>query len=73
MDVLSLFNPVDCKSIGQIRLELAEIERGQILEVICNRFQHREIEAWTRKFGHQIMEIEDHDGRLSLYIEKGGR
>lgn len=73
IDVRDLFNPVDCRSLGVIRTELASMQRGEILEVKANRFQSREIEAWTRKFAHRIVRITDDAGLVKVYIEKGGR
>ncbi len=72
LDVTYYFNPVDCRSLGVIRTHLAEMSKGAILEVHGNRFQQREIEAWTRKFKHPILNVEDEDGLVKIYIEKGG-
>jgi len=72
LDVTSYFNPVDCRSLGIIRTHLAEMNRGEVLEVHGNRFQQREITAWTQKFKHPILKVEDEDGLVKIYIEKGG-
>lgn len=72
LDVTAYFNPINCQSLGVIRATLAEMEKGKILEVHGNRFQHREITAWTKKFKHSIVGVEDIDGLVKIYIEKGG-
>ena len=43
IDVLFLFNPVDCRSLGVVRMALEPMPKGEILEVTANHFQHREI------------------------------
>jgi TusA-related sulfurtransferase len=48
------------------------MEKGEVLEVHGNRFQHREITAWTNKFKHPIVKVEDIDGLVKIFIEKGG-
>jgi TusA-related sulfurtransferase len=72
LNVTEYFNPIDCRSLGVIRTTLAGMEKGEILEVHGNRFQHREIAAWTNKFKHPIIKIEDVDGLVKIFIEKGG-
>lgn len=72
LNVTEYFNPIDCRSLGVIRTTLAEMEKGEILEVHGNRFQNREITAWTRKFKHLILGVEDQEGLVKIYIEKGG-
>jgi TusA-related sulfurtransferase len=73
LNVTDYFNPIDCRSLGVIRTVLAEMERGEVLQVLGNRFQQREIAAWTKKFAHKIVKTEDDDGLVKIYIEKGGR
>jgi TusA-related sulfurtransferase len=73
LNVTDYFNPIDCRSLGVIRTTLAEMQRGEVLQVLGNRFQQREISAWTKKFAHKIVRIEDEDGLVKIYIEKGGR
>lgn len=72
LNVTEYFNPIDCRSLGVIRTTLATMEKGEILEVHGNRFQQREITAWTNKFKHPILKVEDIDGLVKLFIEKGG-
>lgn len=72
LNVTEYFNPIDCRSLGVIRTTLAPMEKGEILEVHGNRFQQREITAWTNKFKHPIVKIEDVDGLVKIFIEKGG-
>ena len=72
LDVTSYFNPVDCRSLGVLRTTLAPMGPGECLEVVCNRFQFREISAWTKKFRHEILTAVDHEGRILLCIQKGG-
>jgi len=72
LNVTDYFNPIDCRSLGIIRTTLMEMRKGEILQVMGNRFQQREIAAWTRKFSHRIVKIEDDDGLVKIYIEKGG-
>lgn len=73
LDIRGLFNPVDCRSIGVIRDELTVLNPGELLEVLGNRFQHREVQAWCRKFAHPVVQIDDEDGLVRLWIEKRGR
>ncbi len=73
VDVRGLFNPVDCRSLGVIRTELASMRRGQILEVKANKFQLYEVQAWTRKFSHAIVNVIDEEGLVTIYIEKEGK
>lgn len=72
LNVTEYFNPIDCRSLGVIRATLAEMEKGKVLEVHGNRFQQREIAAWTKKFHHPIVGVEDIDGLVKIFIEKGG-
>jgi TusA-related sulfurtransferase len=72
LNVTEYFNPIDCRSLGVIRTTLAGMEKGEILEVHGNRFQQREIAAWTQKFKHPILKVEDVDGLVKIFIEKGG-
>ncbi len=72
LDVTAYFNPIDCRSLGVIRTTLAQMQRGEVLEVHGNRFQQREIAAWTHKFKHPILKVEDDDGLVKIFIEKGG-
>jgi len=71
LDVRSLFNPIDCRSLGVIKLALQDLQPGQILEVLANRFQQREIQAWVRKFSHRLVHEVDEHGLVRIYIEKG--
>jgi TusA-related sulfurtransferase len=72
LDVRGLFNPIDCRSLGVIKLALADLHPGQVLEVLANRFQQREIQAWVKKFSHRLLREVDEQGLVRLYIEKGG-
>ncbi len=72
LNVTDYFNPIDCRSLGVIRVVLGEMEKGQILEVVCNRFQQREISAWSKKFKHPVLGIEDKEGLVKMYIERQG-
>jgi len=72
LDVTTYFNPIDCRSLGIIRTTLSELQRGEILEVLGNRFQQREIAAWTKKFRHPIVREEDIEGLVKIYIRKEG-
>lgn len=73
LNVTEYFNPIDCRSLGVIRTTLAEMKKGEVLQVLGNRFQQREIAAWTKKFAHTILRTEDEEGLVKIYIEKGGR
>ncbi len=73
LDVTSYFNPIDCRSLGVIRVCLSEMQSGQVLEVHGNRFQQREIAAWTRKFKHAIVNTIDEAGLVRIFIQKGLR
>jgi len=73
LDVTSLFNPVDCQSLGIIRTTLSSMRIGDVLVISSNRFQKREIESWSRKFGHRLLSADDVDGRVVLRLEKGSR
>ena len=72
LNVTDYFNPIDCRSLGVIRTTLAEMNRGEILQVLGNRFQQREIGAWTKKLSHRIVKTEDEEGLVKIFIEKGG-
>jgi len=71
LDVRGLFNPIDCRSLGVIKLALQDLQPGQVLEVLANRFQQREIQAWVKKFSHRLLREVDEQGLVRLYIEKG--
>ena len=71
LDVRILFNPIDCRSLGVIKEAFMDMEQGQILEVLGNRFQYREIQAWSAKFNHRIVDAIDNDGLVTIWIEKG--
>jgi TusA-related sulfurtransferase len=72
LNVTGYFNPVDCRSLGVIRTTLAPMDSGEILEVIANRFQSREIQSWTRKFRHEIVSVHDVEGQVTIMIKKDG-
>lgn len=72
LNVTGYFNPVDCRSLGVVRTTLATMNSGEILEVVANRFQSREIQSWSKKFRHEIVSIDDLDGQVRLKIRKGG-
>jgi TusA-related sulfurtransferase len=72
LNVTGYFNPVDCRSLGVIRTTLAPLESGELLEVVANRFQSREIQSWTRKFRHEIVSLQDVEGQVTLVIKKDG-
>ncbi len=72
LNVTAYFNPVDCRSLGVIRTTLAPMESGELLEVVANRFQSREIHSWTRKFHHEIVSVRDVEGQVTLLIKKDG-
>lgn len=71
IEVTGLFNPVDCQSLGVIRTTLKTMEEGEVLTVICNRFQQREIASWAKKFRHHLLTVEDIEGQVTLKIRKG--
>ncbi len=71
LDVRGLFNPIDCRSLGVIKLALQDLQPGEVLEVLANRFQQREIQAWVKKFSHRLLREVDEQGLVRLYIEKG--
>jgi TusA-related sulfurtransferase len=73
LDVRDLFNPVDCRSLGVIRTTLSDMKRGEILEVVANVFQQREIEPLMKKLAHRVLKIEDQDGLVRIQIERYGR
>lgn len=71
LDVRILFNPIDCRSLGVIKEALEGMAEGEILEVLGNGFQYREIQAWSEKFHHRIVETKEEDGLVRIYLEKG--
>ncbi len=71
LDVRGLFNPIDCRSLGVIKLALQDMRPGQVLEVLANRFQQREIQAWVKKFSHRLLHEVDEQGLVRIYIAKG--
>ena len=73
LDVRDLFNPVDCRSLGVIRTTLNDMKRGEVLEVVANVFQQREIEPLMKKLAHPILKIKEHEGLVKIRIERQGR
>jgi len=71
LDARAFFNPIDCRSLDVIREELKTMEVGQVLEILANLFQKREIESWAKKFQHPILSAEDNDGLVTIYLQKG--
>jgi len=73
LDVRRHFNPIDCMSLKIIRQELKPMNRNDLLLVLCNLYQKREIHAWCNKVGHNIVLItndsSDND-LIRIYIEK---
>ena len=71
LNVLSLFNPIDCRSLGVIKEIIEPMAEDSVLEVQGNRFQQREIHAWAKKFGHAIVHEEDDQGLVKMYLKRG--
>ena len=71
LNVLSLFNPIDCRSLGVIKEIIEPMAEGSVLEVQGNRFQQREIHAWAKKFGHAIVHEEDEGGLVKIFLKRG--
>jgi TusA-related sulfurtransferase len=71
LDVIAFFNPVDCRSLGVIKDEMQDMAPGEVIEVTANRFQRREIHAWSKKFEHRIVEERDDQGCVRIWIAKG--
>ncbi len=71
LDVIAFFNPIDCRSLGVIKDEMKDMAVGEIIEITANRFQQREIHAWSKKFDHQILEEHDDQGRVHIWMAKG--
>ena len=69
LDVRPLFNPIDCRSLGVIKMALRSMARGTILEVLANHFQRQEIQAWVKKFSHRIVHESEADGLVKIFIE----
>ncbi len=71
LNVVSLFNPIDCRSLGVIKEAIEPMAEGMVLEVQGNRFQQREIHAWAKKFGHAIVHEADDGGLVKLFLKRG--
>ena len=71
LDVRSIFNPVDCRSLGVIKEVIESMPEGAVLEVTGNRFQQREIHAWATKFSHAIIHEADDQGLVKMYLKRG--
>ena len=71
LNVLDLFNPVDCRSLGVIKEVIEPMAAGAVLEVTGNHFQQREIRAWAKKFEHEIVHEEDHQGLVRIFLKRG--
>ncbi|MBI4319485.1 MAG: sulfurtransferase TusA family protein [Chloroflexi bacterium] len=71
LDIRPLFNPIDCTSLGVVRLHLKKLDPGDVLEVLANRFQQQEVRAWARKFGHPIVGELDESGLVTIYLKRG--
>lgn len=72
LDVTALYNPIDCQSLGVLRTTLSSLAPGDLLTVVANRFQSREIAAWANKFRHEITSSREQDGRVILTLKKAG-
>lgn len=70
LNVLDLFNPVDCRSLGVIKEIIEPMAPGSVLEVQGNRFQQREIHAWAKKFGHDVIHEEDDGGLVKMFLKR---
>lgn len=71
LNVLGLFNPVDCRSLGVIKEVIEPMAEGAVLEVQGNHFQQREIRAWAKKFAHAIIHEEDDEGLVKMFLKRG--
>lgn len=71
LDARAFFNPIDCRSLDVIREELKTMKEGQVLRILANLFQKREIEAWAKKFRHPILSSHNDEGLVTLYLQKG--
>lgn len=72
INVLPVFDPVNCRSLRLIKQELSQMGAGEVLEVVGNEFQEREIRAWVKHFGHEIAGEESGKGQVRLLIRKHG-
>ncbi len=70
LDIRPLFNPIDCTSLGVIKVHLRRLQVGQVLEILANRFQQKEVQAWAKKFGHRIVGEYDESGLVAIYLER---
>lgn len=71
LDARAFFNPIDCRSLDVIREELKTMKGGQVLRILANLFQKREIDAWARKFQHPILSATNEEGLVTIYLQKG--
>ena len=71
LDARAFFNPIDCRSLDVIREELKTMKEGQVLRILANLFQKREIEVWAKKFRHPILSTANDEGLVTLTLQKG--
>jgi tRNA 2-thiouridine synthesizing protein A len=52
--------------------EMKELAPGQVLEITGDDpALHIDIPAWCHKAGHRLLEIEEDEGVIVCYVEKG--
>lgn len=54
--------------------DIAGLERGQVLEIVGDDPGLLEdVPAWCERSGHHLLEMEEEEGVIVCYVEKGGR
>lgn len=57
----------------QTKKAIEDIKEGQVLEVLAtDRGSKSDIPAWAKRTGNKVLGIEEEDGILKFYIQKGG-
>ena len=53
--------------------DIKHLEPGQVLEIVGDDPALRiDIPAWCHKAGHRLLELEEEEGVIVCYVEKGG-
>jgi len=69
LDALGLYCPIP---ILRTREEIETLEKGQVLEILCDDpAAEEDMDRWAKRTGNEVLLVEKKDGRLRILVRKG--